>query len=240
MPPLEQITPPSTRRRWQGTRTSFVDLVRSLETCMQNAGVTGATLNVTIGDNEGPLDSVQELRDQLTETLWLSSRNIRVRLSAPGIDISPWLSIFIGLQDPVFVQYHGGTGQARETLRVLVERALGPDPPDPRRHLRWLRPIFGTAYSATLFLAVSRLSTGHWSIHTGWSQSVRHGIAAAVFILNAVIGGVALPRLAFLLWFPHSRSCQIRLRLTGTAEEAGSSGVSVSGLRSPASCWRCR
>lgn len=197
---LEQSTPASTRRRWQGTRTSFVELVSALERCMQTVGLTGITLDVAIGDHEGKLSSVGELRDELTEALWLSSRRIRVRLSPAQYD-DTWMAISLEPDDPVLIAlYHGGTLQSRETLRAVVERAL-PDRPDPKRHWRWVGPIFGIAYSATLVLISSRLP-GHQSIHTGWSQPVIDGVRASGFILNAVIGGVLWPWWAFRLWFP--------------------------------------
>jgi hypothetical protein len=195
---LEQSTPSSTRRRWQGTRTSFVELVSALERCMQTVGLMGITLNVTIGDHEGVLVSPQALRDELTEELWLSSRKIRVILSPSDGDT--WMSLTLeGPELVLFVSYHGGTPQSRETLRVVVERAL-PERPNPRRHFRWVGPLFGIAYSATLLLIASRFPW-HWSIRTGWSQTVIDGVRALDFIFNAVFGMI-WPWLAFRFWFP--------------------------------------
>jgi len=92
--PLQQSTPPSYRRRWQGTRTTFVDIVSSMASCMETVGLTGITLSVQIGDHEGNLASIQELRDELTEARWLAARRIRVHLS-PGKGNDASLSLIL-------------------------------------------------------------------------------------------------------------------------------------------------
>jgi hypothetical protein len=168
---------------------------------MRTAGIISTTLNVTIGDHEGKLDSVQELRDELTEGRWLSAHLISVSLQPSDWEHTS-LTIRLASQQPVlFVFYHSGTVQTRETLRAVVERTL-PNLPDPRRHRRWVGAIFGIAYSATWLLIASRIPTGHWSIHTGWSRAVRDGLLAATFVVNATIGGTLFPGMAFDYWFP--------------------------------------
>jgi hypothetical protein len=108
---------------------------------METVGLTGIALNVEIGDHEGSLASSQELRNELTETLWLASRRIGVSLRPLDGDYV-MLNLTLGLPEPVLiVGYHGGTPQLLETLRVVVERALPPERPDPRRHWRWIGPM---------------------------------------------------------------------------------------------------
>ncbi|MGC2373829.1 MAG: hypothetical protein WA484_08145 [Solirubrobacteraceae bacterium] len=173
----------------------------ALENCMRTIGITDVTLSVTIGDHEGKLDSLQELRDELTEGRWLSSHVISVSLQP-----SEWehtsLSVRLDSQQPVlFVYYHSGTMQERETMRVVVERALGPEPPDPRRYWRRVGPIFGVLYAATIVLLDSRVIPAHWSIHTGWSRAVRDSIGVAGY-LALVASGTYWPWLALQFWFP--------------------------------------
>jgi len=199
--PLEQSTPSSTRRRWKGTRTSFVELVGAMERCMAMVGITHTALVVEIGTHEGPLASTQELRNELTEALWLSSRSIRVRIHPSNYE-GPGIGVSLEPGEPVLiVVYHSGTPQARETLRTLVERALPLDPPDPRRHWRWLGPIFGIAFSLTWLLILSRIPRlfHHPLVHL--SQSVTDAVDVSLFIALAV-SAPSWVWLAFHRWFP--------------------------------------
>lgn len=197
--PLEQSTPPTSRRRWQGTRTSFVDLVLALERCMHNAvGATDITLRVQIGDHEGTL-APQDLRNELTEALWLGSRAISVLLS-PSDYNQVHLSVALSLPEPVlFLTFHGGTTQSRETLRAMVERALSKERHDPRRHWRWVGPIVGCAYAATVWLIGTRVPDAGVEWHV--SPTVRDILTVLSPTLNVAIG-TWWSWFAFRLWFP--------------------------------------
>lgn len=204
--PLQQSTPPSRRRRWQGTRTSFVDLVKSLQNCMGTVGYEHTTLKVEIGNHEGELASSDDLRHELTEALWLGSDRITVAMTStvnagPGQGW-PGLVMVLSPGEPVLgVSYYGGTPQLRETLRVVVERTLPPEHPDPRRRWRWLGPIVGCAYAATFLLIISRLPrlSHHPILHV--SGAITDAIGVVGFALNVAFG-TYFTWLAFQLWFP--------------------------------------
>lgn len=209
--PLEQSTPPSSRRHWQGTRTSFVDVVRSLERCMQAAGLTGITLNVAIGGHEGNLASPDELRTELTEALWLGSQSVSVRLSSSHNGYFS-LGLRLELPEPVlFVVYHGGTPHSRETLRAMVERALPPERRDPRRRWRSVGPIVGCAYAATLWVIGTRLPVPH--LHLRASPTFRDALGVISPILNVAVG-------TYCTWFTYDRWFPPLERLPDTAQSS--------------------
>lgn len=196
---LEQSTPPSSRRRWQGTRTSFIDLVLALERCMRTAGVTDQiTLMVKVGDHEGRL-LPQDLRNELTEALWLGSQQVTVMLS-PDDYRQVSLSLMLGPPEPVlYLTFQGGTTQTRETLRAVVERALPAERSDTRRNWRWVGPVVGCAYSATIVLLGNALPA------TGVTVPVSQTFANVLVVLSSVANvafGAYWTRLAFSRWFP--------------------------------------
>jgi hypothetical protein len=111
------------------------------------------------------------------------------------------LNLTLALPDPVLtVGYHGGTPQQLEMLRIMVERALPAERPDPRRHWRWVGPIFGVLFSATLWLIGTR-TPATWSIHTGWSHDLLSGLRAG-FLVFEIVYGALVARWLFQRWFP--------------------------------------
>jgi hypothetical protein len=168
---------------------------------MKTIGLNEMTLHVTIGDHEGPLVSTQELRDELTEARWLASRRIRVSMSSSsGVD-HPILGLLLEPEAPVmFVSYYGGTVLARETLRLLVERVLPAERPDTRRHWRWVGPLVGCAWEATVILIITRTPSIP-GFHLRQSETGRAALEALSFIL-AMAAGSGITWLAYRSWFP--------------------------------------
>lgn len=197
---LQPPTPPSIRHRWQGTRTSFVDLVGSLARCI-DTGLEQITFIVDFGGHAGTLASLDVLRNELTEALWLDSRRIQVTFFLSDSDPAR-MNLFLEPERVLYVHYYQGTPQSRETLRNMEERELPPERPDLRRHWRWAGPLIGCAYYGTLALVTSRLP--YW--HTGWrpSASLRHALSV-LGAITPVIGAVWLvvgTWAIFGRWFP--------------------------------------
>jgi len=204
-PLLQQGTPASDRYRWQGTRSAFVDLIRSVEGGVHATGQTVRTLEVKVGDHSGEVASADDLRDAITESLWLASDTISVALYSEGSDAA---NLTVTLRQPFLryptpalqVLYHSGTVQSRGLLRMLIEDALPAEPADPRQHWRWLGPLCGLLMSGTLALISSRTPTIP-GIHAHLSAAARIGLLVAVQVYF-IWYGCYLTRLLLFRWFP--------------------------------------
>jgi hypothetical protein len=204
-PLLEQSTPASSRYRWQGTRSAFVDLIRSVEGSVGAAGQTVRTLEVKAGKHSGDIASADDLREAITEAMWLASDTISVTLYSESSDAA---NLTVTLEQPfrrypapaLRVLYHSGTTQSRGLLRMLVEDALPAEPTHPRRHWRWLGPLLGLLMSGTLDLISSRIPTIP-GIHAHLSTAARIGLLVAVQIY-LIWYGCFLTRLLLSRWFP--------------------------------------
>jgi hypothetical protein len=205
VPLLQQRTPASQRRRWQGTRASFVELVTAVVGCMHAAGHILHDLDVSLGSHSGRLTSVDELDAELTEAIWLSARDISVSAYGDGAE-APSLTVMLAepprrsQQPALSVLYYSGTAGSREIVRNMVERILPPDQPDPRRHGRWLGPLLGLLLSGTLLLIISRTPpiTG---IHAHASTAVKV-LGIVWFALYFLWFGWWWTRLLLDRWFP--------------------------------------
>ena len=210
--PLQQSTPPSTRKRWQGTRAAFIDLVDSVARSMSDAAGSAVTgLVVGTGHYEGTLSSTQELRTELTESRWLGAGRITVSLTA-----ADWKDVSASLVLETFgsalrVVYHGGTPQTRETLRAVVERTLPPEPPDPGRRWRWVGAIVGCLFYATLLLILTRIPPIRGS-NLRVSNTVSDALVAVGFASSIAVGTTST-WLVYQRWFPSLE----RLPDTGTS-----------------------
>jgi hypothetical protein len=204
-PLLEQSTPASSRCRWRGTRSAFVDLIRSVEGSVGAAGQTVRTLEVKAGKHSGDIASADDLREAITEAMWLASDTIRVTLYSEGSDAA---NLTVTLEQPfrrysapaLQVLYHSGTTQSRALLRMLIEDALPAEPADPRRHWRWLGPLVGLLWIGTLVLISSRIPTIP-GVHAHLSTAARIGLFVAVQVYS-IWYGCYLTRLLLFRWFP--------------------------------------
>jgi hypothetical protein len=167
---------------------------------MTTQGATDIDLTVDIGGHEGTLASVEELRDELTQALWLGSRKISVTAAGKCEGARVALSLVLEPTYPVvLVVYHGETPRWRETLRAVVERELPPESPDPRRHWRWVAPIVGCCWAATIYLIGSRIPLSLGAPHL--SRAVKIGLFAFAQLAD-VWAGAYWAWLAFRLWLP--------------------------------------
>lgn len=202
MPLLQQSTPSSARPRWQGTRATFVDLVRSVEGCVHGSGETIRTIEVKIGNHSGDVASADALQGAFTEAIWLSATRIEVSIysaSADGANLTVTLARPFPHSSALTVSYHSGTVSSRGLLRMLVENVL-PESADPFRSARWIGPLVGLAWMGTIILVSSRLPRwGNWHTHpsTGVKVAAWVGIAAV-----SIAYGVWVTRLAIRYWFP--------------------------------------
>jgi hypothetical protein len=204
VPLLEQSTPSSERRRWQGTRASFAELSAAVAGCVQTAGHKIRNIEVKAGTHSGKLASVTDLRTELTEAIWLAARRIDVSLYSEGAE-APGLTLV--LDEPLYrtqpvlhVIYYGGTAGSREVLRNLVERLLPPDQPDPRRHAKWLGPLTGLLFEGTWLLIgtrIPRIKGVHAHVSTTVSVILLVFLGLSVAWLGWYWMGVLLNR-----WFP--------------------------------------
>lgn len=197
--PLQQSTPASTRFRWQGTRTAFVDLVESLARCIGDVVAPVTSLRVKIGDHEGSLSSTQDLRTELTESLWLNARRITVNFNTADWKDASASLILEPLQPVLFVAYSSGTPQARETLRAVVERRLPPETVDPRRRWRWIGPILGCIWFGTAALIGSRLPPLGLKLR---ASATAHDLIYWVSAIALIALTAYWTRLALQYWFP--------------------------------------
>jgi hypothetical protein len=202
---LEQSTPASSRYRWRGTRSAFVDLIRSVEGSVGAAGQTVRTLEVKAGKHSGDIASADDLREAITETMWLASDTISVTLYSEGSNAA---NLTVTLEQPfrryqtpaLRVLYHSGTNQSRGLLRMLVEDVLPAEPADPRRHWRWLGPLVGLLWVGTFALISSRTPPIP-GIHVHLSTAARIGLLGSVLVYT-IWYGCYLTRMLLSRWFP--------------------------------------
>ncbi len=114
-PLLEQSTPASERNRWQGPRSAFVDLIRLVEGCVAAAEQTLRTLEVKAGKHSGDVASANDLREAITEAMWLASDTISVTVYSEGSDAA---NLSVILEQP-FRRY------PTPALRVLYHSVTG-------------------------------------------------------------------------------------------------------------------
>jgi hypothetical protein len=109
-------------------------------------------MEVKADDHSGEVASTDELREALTEAIWLQAREIRVSIySKDGANLSivledrPWSK-----RPPLQVAYHSGSAHARAVLRTLVEAALPDVVPGPERFATHVGVPVGLLFSGTL------------------------------------------------------------------------------------------
>jgi hypothetical protein len=204
-PLLEQSTPASARNRWQGTRSAFVDVIRSVEGSVRGAGQTPRPLEVKAGKHSGKVASADGLRDAITETMWLAADSIEVTLYSEGPDVAN-LTVMLERSFPRYprpalrVLYHSGATQSRGLLRMLVENTLPAEPPNPQRHWRWLGPLVGVLCAGTVTLISSRTPRIH-GVPAHLSTAVKIGLLVGVLVYLVWYGGW-LTRFLLSRWFP--------------------------------------
>jgi hypothetical protein len=179
---------------------------------MRTLGAPSTTLHVETGGYEGDLGSAADLRDELTEAMWLASNSVQIGIRSDG----PNMILLLGNRyvAPLVVAYHGGTAQERETLRVLVERALPAERSAPVRRWWGIGLLVGMLFDGGLALISSRIGRlAHWH--------VAHGLIVALFVIGQVCGIVAPMLLTRIVlgtwWFPALE----RLPDTGRTRWAG-------------------
>jgi len=186
--PLHETTPPSSRRRWSGTRHTFVDIVASVENCLGDGGEASAVeYIVMLDDHEGTVRSADQLRGELSEGLWLAARKVHIHLHPKDDYHALSAGVILGRPEPVlFIVYGGGDAQSREVVRTKVERVLPPDKRDPRPHSWWLGPIAGLAWLITTALAGSRSLQLRSDLHL--SSPARTAVEVGFVLLDIAIG----------------------------------------------------
>jgi hypothetical protein len=160
---------------------------------------------VKAGKHSGDVASANDLREAITEAMWLASDTISVTVYSEGSDAA---NLSVILEQPfrryptpaLRVLYHGGTAHSRALLRMLIEDALPAEPTDPRRHWRWLGPLCGLLMSGTIALISSRTPTIP-GIHAHLSTAARIGLLVTVQVYF-IWYGCYLTRLLLSRWFP--------------------------------------
>lgn len=200
---LEQSTPASARLRWQGTRSAFADLIRSVEGSTRAAGQTLRTLEVEAGSHSGDIASADDLHDAVTEAIWLASETISVTFYSEGADAA---NLTVRLSQPfqavpaLMVIYHGGTPRSRALVRMLVENVIPAEPVDPLRHWRWLGPLWGLLFFGTIVLIASRIPRIE-----GLRANISTNLKAAIWIVLScwvLFVGCYWARMMLRYWFP--------------------------------------
>jgi len=161
--------------------------------------VAPATLSVTLKGYKGSVQSSQELGAELTEAVWLATREAEVIFHTPGMG-DPFVALDLLPELGLSVTYGSGTAQQREVLRMMIERVLPAEGSDPARHRRWVGLLVGLGYVGTLALGSSRVPRIP-GIHTHLTTVELVGL----WVLGAalgLVGGVAATRLIYWRWFP--------------------------------------